>query len=303
MYFENAVISVKTLIFEFTNIAITVIILLGGIAMSRKIYAITCMNCGSIKETVNKNQKFCCHECSVKFREKKKRKIINGVMFKQCSICKKFYPMTTEYFSHVKKGDGFHCNCKECENKRQREKYRTDEKYRKKRNSVPKEIKKIRRRNYYLKNKEKEINRAKKYNFENREIIKEREKAYRKTEKGIEENKIKCMNRRNKIKVSGKITLSDWNECKNFFRNSSGKIECAYCGKELERPTIEHFIPISKGGTGNKDNILPICRHCNCSKQDKDFYEWYKDKEFFDEKRIHKIKKYFSSIKTIPSQD
>lgn len=44
---------------------------------------------------------------------------------------------------------------------------------------------------------------------------------------------------------------------------------CAYCGCKFTadlRSTIDHVIPISKGGTHTKDNIVLACQSCNSSK-------------------------------------
>lgn len=51
---------------------------------------------------------------------------------------------------------------------------------------------------------------------------------------------------------------------------------CYYCGK-LRRPfangptrrldiTIDHIVPISRGGTDELDNLVPACRACNSAK-------------------------------------
>lgn len=39
---------------------------------------------------------------------------------------------------------------------------------------------------------------------------------------------------------------------------------CAYCGRMAAE--IDHIIPISRGGTGDKDNLVPACRSCNARK-------------------------------------
>lgn len=40
---------------------------------------------------------------------------------------------------------------------------------------------------------------------------------------------------------------------------------CHYCGKE--NPTsIDHILPISKGGTHEMHNLLPCCISCNSTK-------------------------------------
>lgn len=45
---------------------------------------------------------------------------------------------------------------------------------------------------------------------------------------------------------------------------------CTYCLKiikQFER-TLDHFIPINKGGSGRKFNLVPACRSCNHTKDD-----------------------------------
>jgi len=39
---------------------------------------------------------------------------------------------------------------------------------------------------------------------------------------------------------------------------------CTYCGERAD--TIDHIIPVSKGGTGEVDNLTPACRSCNSKK-------------------------------------
>ena len=48
---------------------------------------------------------------------------------------------------------------------------------------------------------------------------------------------------------------------------------CAYCGKEAKL-TLDHVIPLSKGGKHSKDNAVAACAHCNSSKGNRTLAEW-----------------------------
>ena len=40
---------------------------------------------------------------------------------------------------------------------------------------------------------------------------------------------------------------------------------CYYCGEDAE--TLDHFIPLAKGGNSKDKNLIPSCRRCNYKKQ------------------------------------
>jgi 5-methylcytosine-specific restriction endonuclease McrA len=48
---------------------------------------------------------------------------------------------------------------------------------------------------------------------------------------------------------------------------------CTYCSKKAKL-TLDHVIPLSKGGKHSKDNVVPACLHCNSSKNNKTLEEW-----------------------------
>lgn len=52
---------------------------------------------------------------------------------------------------------------------------------------------------------------------------------------------------------------------------------CAYCGVIPKLLTIDHRVPLSRGGDNSIDNILPSCARCNTRKKDRDEV-WFRAK-------------------------
>lgn len=63
----------------------------------------------------------------------------------------------------------------------------------------------------------------------------------------------------------------EWHKARAYAKTVLEPI-CAQCGSELEGRdwTIDHIIPVSKGGDHSIGNLQSMCRSCNGSKQDKD---------------------------------
>lgn len=53
---------------------------------------------------------------------------------------------------------------------------------------------------------------------------------------------------------------------------------CHYCSKKAKL-TLDHVIPLSRGGKHSKDNVVPACAHCNYSKGNKTLEEWLAKKQ------------------------
>jgi 5-methylcytosine-specific restriction endonuclease McrA len=92
--------------------------------------------------------------------------------------------------------------------------------------------------------------------------------------------------RARKRSLLAEFTAEDWNACLASFDN-----RCAYCGKK-RKLAQEHFIPVSKGGHYTVDNMLPACKSCNSSKNDRDFSEWYPNYAYYSADRVRKIIEY-----------
>lgn len=60
-----------------------------------------------------------------------------------------------------------------------------------------------------------------------------------------------------------------WSEKEPLLEETKGR--CAHCGDPLNRGenlTVEHFIPINKGGTNDPENLTVLCQDCNQLKSD-----------------------------------
>ena len=63
------------------------------------------------------------------------------------------------------------------------------------------------------------------------------------------------------------LSLREWLEILDRYEH-----RCFYCGCEYN--SIDHLIPISKGGYTTKDNCVPCCRNCNSKKGNKSLEEF-----------------------------
>lgn len=68
-------------------------------------------------------------------------------------------------------------------------------------------------------------------------------------------------------KAEGSFTAKEWQEKIVEYDN-----KCALCGQETKL-TIDHIVPISRGGSNWIANIQPLCGHCNYTKQDRLEYD------------------------------
>ncbi|GIW67915.1 MAG: hypothetical protein KatS3mg096_783 [Candidatus Parcubacteria bacterium] len=107
-----------------------------------------------------------------------------------------------------------------------------------------------------------------KWKEKNYEKIRQRNRIatakYRKTEKGKQAQKRYKYLRRNPN--AGKIDFKKWKE-----KIKELNYRCQRCGKKMKinEITIDHIVPLSKGGTNLIENLQPLCRSCNCKKNNK----------------------------------
>ena len=115
-------------------------------------------------------------------------------------------------------------------------------------------------RNWYLGHITQVAERNKNWRKQNLEHCKEIERRYRL--KNPEKRAI-SQARREAIKLGlpNTLTSEQWEAIKKIYHN-----RCAYCGHKPSKLTIDHVIPLSKGGGTTPDNIVPACFSCNSGK-------------------------------------
>jgi len=71
-----------------------------------------------------------------------------------------------------------------------------------------------------------------------------------------------CKSRRRarEVGAEGHYTADEWIEIKNKQNN-----KCNICGEE-KKLTVDHIVPLSKGGSNYKENIQGLCLSCNSRK-------------------------------------
>jgi 5-methylcytosine-specific restriction endonuclease McrA len=130
-----------------------------------------------------------------------------------------------------------------------------------------------RKRKYYTANAEHVSEWGRKYRKANAERIakkaSERQRKYRKTPAGSAVSRAASHRRRaRKLAVGGSYTPADI----EAIRIAQGN-HCYLCGKKLKGFHIDHFIPLSKGGTNDPGNLRLACPKCNLSKGGKHPHE------------------------------
>jgi len=118
---------------------------------------------------------------------------------------------------------------------------------------------------YYRFNKDKHHKSTRLYYQTHKLEAQKYQRQYRQTPAGklIRRN---AAHRRRALKKDGNITLAQWNAIK-----LQQKYKCYWCKRRFKDSelTIDHVIPLSKGGVHDISNTVAACKPCNLSKQDK----------------------------------
>jgi 5-methylcytosine-specific restriction endonuclease McrA len=90
-------------------------------------------------------------------------------------------------------------------------------------------------------------------------------RKYQATPKGKATMRQRRANRRaRELAAMGVVTAEDW-----IAILQQHKHRCFYCKTRRLKLTMDHVIPLSRGGTHTKENIVPACQPCNSKKSAK----------------------------------
>jgi 5-methylcytosine-specific restriction endonuclease McrA len=197
---------------------------------------------------------------------------------KVCSKCKEEKDIS-EFCKDSSKPDGLYSSCKSCQKS-----------YRKSNKKKIAETNKV----WRDKNRDKQINYLREWREENPEYgseyyqkNKEQKKKY--TRQWRIENPDKVFAHNMKRRTNGEseeLGKDTWIQVM-----SSTDWKCFYCDVELDKKnrTIDHVIPIDKGGKNIEENCVPSCLSCNCSKKHTLVTSWYGFRNLSEEKKTHLI--------------
>ena len=158
-------------------------------------------------------------------------------------------------------------HCVECMKVRSKEWVEDNRSYNKQRN-----------REYRKENTDVERERKRRWQRENRDRINRQMREYRKENsedinkymrewRAANGDKAKAIvHRRRSLKKAsgGRYSAAEWNALVSHYGN-----KCLGCGRDDLPLTVDHIIPIAKGGRSDIDNLQPLCRACNSRKRDK----------------------------------
>ena len=183
-------------------------------------------------------------------------------------------------------------------------------------NENKKEIRK-KQKQYYNENKEDILKQNKKYREEHEEYFKEYRKQYYKNNKEeileqhkqyYQDNKEEVLERCNRYRDNNPDKVFNWHNKRRLLEENQGNgidkdqwyemmeffdWKCAYSGEYIggdsKDRTIDHIIPLNKGGNNSIWNCVPMHHTYNSGKKDKDMLDWYIKQSFYSEERLNRI--------------
>lgn len=249
-----------------------------------------------------KRHKYICIECAKARRQKYYQKRLASNETHTCRVCGVELTDDNWWISQKKRGNYV---CIECSTARLQQHYQENKdeilvkarQYRKKHHErylayyrqyhlENRDERLAYNRRYYQENIEEERERGRQFYWENRtEILeKSREQYWEHRDERLaynrqwqRDNPEKCRKRtRRRRAQKAKVTIGEVDEAAVYELYNS---HCVYCGS-TENLTLDHVVPISKGGAHHQENLVISCGSCNSSKRDKPLEEWLQMKPY-----------------------
>jgi 5-methylcytosine-specific restriction endonuclease McrA len=196
----------------------------------------------------------CCHTLP-HFTKSTKETPMNDIITKKCSECGEYKAKDSFYKSKYAK-DGLRYQCKQCDKARAARWY-----------SVPDNASHSVKRTLQWKKDNPEGNRKLALEYQNRNFDKVYKRIQSWQKEHPESRQVSKANRRAREKSSqGKITRAEWEELKEFYDYT-----CLCCRKREPKIklTLDHVVPLAKGGENSISNAQPLCGSCNSKKNAK----------------------------------
>lgn len=175
---------------------------------------------------------------------------------KTCNLCGNEYPATREYFYRDR--SKLHSRCKKCFLAKQKE-WR----------EAHKEQVAATWHNWYIRNKDRHTENCRKWESENPERVRELKNRYNETPIGQENRRKQSHHRR--VRKYG-TNFEDFSGIDIFERDNW---QCSICGGKVSpklgwpdpmSSSLDHIIPLSRGGNHTRDNVCCSHLQCNVSK-------------------------------------
>ncbi len=171
---------------------------------------------------------------------------------KYCPRCDKDQPLE-EFNKNKNRYDGYQGYCRPCQKSRNaewiaehRERYLAQKKAR------------------YLKNKEKHNEGVRRWQKQNPDKMAAIYARYSQNNK----EKVYLKNNKRRVRVKDATFVILDKEIKRLYSGN-----CIHCGA-TENTTMDHLIPVSRGGGHSIGNLVPMCKSCNSSKGKRLYAEW-----------------------------
>lgn len=209
---------------------------------------------------------------------------------KQCSRCGQIKSLS-EFYRRALSADGRSASCSACQKRyreQNREKVReSSRRYRERKRGGPPRPRPSRggvqesRRRYREQNPDKVRESRKRWRDQNRDKLREANRRWREANPDVR----RMSSQRRQARKRGAITFDV--TAKDLRRLRSGR--CIACGETAG--TIDHLIPLSRGGSHGVGNLAAMCGSCNSRKSARTIAEWRKANGWLPLGRFSELRK------------